>query len=106
MDQPQDTLEPTIGNMIRELQRTNHRLSTLEEYLQGVHNTPLLINLRHEKEEVNHSHQGMSSDDKLKPNKFGVTYQKKISPPQQHDFRTRINLPEFDGSMDPNEFIN
>lgn len=48
--------------------------------------TPPLIDLRHEEEEHNPSHQGMSIDDEPKPNKFDITYQRRIWLLQQHNF--------------------
>lgn len=84
----------------------NHFLDALEEYQRVVRNAPPLVDLRHEEEEKNYSHMGMSSDDEPRFNRFKVTYQKRVSPTQQHDFEERIDLLEFDSRMNHDEFID
>lgn len=86
-----------MDTLIRELQRMSHRLDAIEEHRRGVRNTPR-TDPRH------HSQQKMYSDKEPKPTRFRVTSKKRILLSQQHDFK--IDLSEFDGSMDLDEFVD
>lgn len=106
MDQSQDTQELTMDNLIREFQKMNRRLDGLKEHQWGIRKTPLCINPRHKEEEENHSPRDMSTDKKPRPNRFRVTYQRKILPLQQYHFNVKIDFPEFDRRIEPNEFFD
>lgn len=62
-------------------------------------------NNRHEEGEENPFNEKIFSDEPML-NKFGVAYQRRIESPRQHDLKVKIDLPELDGRIDPDEFIN
>lgn len=99
MEELYDAREATMGDLIREFQRDlqsmNHRLGALKERQRRIHNTPPPINLRHDREEEDYSLRLLSNDEEPQPNRFRVTYKRRIMPPQQHDFGMRIDLPRI-----------